>query len=63
MTDFKKKTKEELTKAFNEKKEELRAFRFDVAGSAKKNVKAPRLARRDVARILTEINASKRQAV
>ncbi|MDD5152615.1 MAG: 50S ribosomal protein L29 [Candidatus Pacebacteria bacterium] len=63
MTDFKKKSKEELMKAFDEKKEELRAFRFDLAGSAKKNVKAPRLARRDVARIMTELNANKSKTV
>lgn len=54
MKEIKKKSATDLVKLLNEKREELRAFRFDIAGSAKKNVKAPLLARREIARILTE---------
>ncbi len=61
MTDIKKKSVEDLAKLLIEKKEEVRAFRFDVAGSAKKNVKSAMIAKKDIARILTEINARKAQ--
>ena len=59
MTDFNKKSAEDLTKLVSEKKEELRALRFDRAGAAKKNVKASLLARKEVARALTALNARK----
>ncbi|HBH71531.1 MAG: hypothetical protein UU88_C0015G0012 [Parcubacteria group bacterium GW2011_GWC1_42_11] len=54
MKEIKKKSATDLVKLLNEKREALRAFRFDIAGSARKNVKAPLLARREIARILTE---------
>ena len=57
MTDIKKKTAEDLKKLLIEKREEVRAFRFEVAGSAKKNVKGALIARKEIARILTEQNA------
>jgi len=56
MKEIKKKSATDLVKLLNERREELRAFRFDIAGSAKKNVKAPLLARKEIARILTEQN-------
>ncbi|MBI5400582.1 MAG: 50S ribosomal protein L29 [Candidatus Yonathbacteria bacterium] len=56
MKEIKKKSAEELMKLLAEKREELRAFRFDIAGFAKKNVKAPKIARKEIARILTEEN-------
>ncbi len=59
MTEIKKKSAEDLMKALDEKREEIRAFRFDLAGSAKKNVKVSLLARKEIARILTELNARK----
>lgn len=46
-------------KLLSEKREAVRAFRFDVSGSAKKNVKVPGAARKEVARILTEISLRK----
>lgn len=57
MTELKKKSVEDLTKALVEKREELRSFRFDLAGSAKKNVKAAANTRKEVARMLTELKA------
>ena len=62
MTEIKKKSSEELAKLLDEKREEVRAFRFGVAGGAKKNVKAPLLARKEIARILTEQNSRKASA-
>lgn len=59
MKEIKKKSATDLVKLLNERREELRAFRFDIAGSAKKNVKAPLLARKEIARILTEQNIRK----
>ena len=50
----KKTTTEDLAKLLNEKREAVRASRFDLAGSAKKNVKSVGLVRKDIARILTE---------
>lgn len=56
MTEIKKKSTEDLNKLLNEKREAMRAFRFDVSGSTKKNVKVSGTARKEVARILTELN-------
>lgn len=59
MSEIKKKSIEDLKKALNEKREEIRSIRFDLAGTMKKNTKATLNARREVARISTEINARK----
>lgn len=48
---------EELTRMLAEKREALRTFRFNSAGSALRDVRAYRTDRKDVARILTELNA------
>ena len=40
-----------------EKREALRVFRFEGAGSRTRNVREGRELRRDIARILTEIRA------
>ncbi len=63
MTEIKKKSAEDLVKLLDEKREEVRAFRFGVAGAAAKNVKAPMLARKEIARILTEQNSRKAKEV
>lgn len=55
--DYKDRSKEELTKIANDKREELRALRFGAAGSKNKNVKAARVMRKEVARALTALNA------
>lgn len=62
MKEIKKKSAEDLIKFLSEKREEVRAFRFDIAGSAKKNVKAHMTARKEIARALTEQNSRNREA-
>jgi len=56
MVDYSKKTDTELLKELNEKREALRKFRFSMSGAKIKNVKEGRDIRKDVARVLTEIN-------
>lgn len=55
-TTYTGKKKEELVKALYEKREALRTFRFGEAGSKTRNVKEGSLIRRDIARIMTELN-------
>ncbi|MEO8637546.1 MAG: 50S ribosomal protein L29 [Candidatus Taylorbacteria bacterium] len=57
MKDIKDKKEEELVKLLDEKREALRNFRFAMAGSKQKNVKEGKGLRKDIARILTEVNA------
>lgn len=52
--EIKEKNDTDLTTMLAEKREELRLFRFGTAGSATRDVRAVRKARRTVARILTE---------
>lgn len=49
----------DLQKALAEKRIVLRDFRFGVAGSRTKNVKEGRAAKKDIARIMTELNRNK----
>ena len=58
MKDIANKTSAELSKLSAEKREALRAFRFGAAGAKSKNVKEGRTLRKDIARILTAINAN-----
>jgi len=60
MKEIKKKSVDDLVKLLSEKREAVRAFRFDIAGSAKKNVKASMLARKE---ILTEQNMRNRNVI
>lgn len=53
--EFAKKSDQDLRKMIDEKREELRGFRFGEAGSRTRNVRAGRTLRREVARILTEL--------
>lgn len=55
MSDFAKKTKEELEKDLVQMRESLRKFRFGVAGSSSRNVREGRGLRKDIARILTSL--------
>ncbi len=55
-------SKEELTKIANDKREELRALRFNASGSKTRNVKTTRVLRKEVARALTALNLPDRQA-
>lgn len=60
-TDYKTNTPEELTKIATEKREELRALRFNVAGSKNRDVKQASKLRKDIARALTALTAAKKQ--
>lgn len=55
--DFKTKTTEELHRLVSENRQKLQAFRFSMAGSKTKNVKAGRNLRREIAKALTEARA------
>ena len=59
MSDFKKYTVEDLHKEIADKREAHRAFRFGSAGSRTRNVREGRNLRKDIARMLTEINERK----
>jgi ribosomal protein L29 len=53
--DLKNKTEKELQKALNEAREDIRKFRFNVAGSGKMSLKEVRAKKSEVAQILTEL--------
>lgn len=55
-TSYKGKSVKDLTKALYEKRETLRNFRFGSAGSKSRNTKEGKNARKDIARIMTELN-------
>ncbi len=57
--DFKKKTDEDLNKTLSEKRSDLKDFRFGLSGSKTKNVKKGKEIKRDIARVLTEMNSRK----
>lgn len=59
--ELREKTDKELAEMLLEKREALRVFRFDTAGSKTRDVREQRKTRRDVARILT-IQREKRSA-
>ena len=54
--DYKKKTNQDLNKELAEKRAVLREFRFGLAGSRTKNIKKGKEIKKDIARILTELN-------
>lgn len=55
-TTYTGKGKPDLVKALYEKREALRAFRFGEAGSKTRNVKEGMHLRKEIARIMTELN-------
>jgi ribosomal protein L29 len=57
MSEISSRTAESLQQELTEKREALRVFRFGGAGSRSRNVRGGRELRKDIARILTEINA------
>lgn len=59
MSDLKTKGDKDLAKDLSDKRNALRRFRFGAAGSKTRNVKEGRDLRKDIARILTEINRRK----
>jgi ribosomal protein L29 len=54
--DIKNKDKKTLKEMLVEKREALRLFRFGTAGSKTRNVKEGKNLKKDIARILTEMN-------
>lgn len=54
--DLQNKEEKDLMKLLGEKREALRAFRFGIAGSKTRNTKEGRALRKEIARILTELN-------
>lgn len=54
--DYKGKTKAELERLVADNREKLRAFRFAMTGSKAKNVKEGKTLRKEIARMLTELN-------
>lgn len=56
MADLKKYSVQDLQKEIAEKRESLRTFRFGEAGSRHRNVREGRNLRKDIARLLTEMN-------
>ena len=55
MADFSKQDVPELQKLVADKREALRVFRFEGAGSRARNVREGRNLRREIAQILTEL--------
>ncbi|HEY4508868.1 MAG TPA: 50S ribosomal protein L29 [Candidatus Paceibacterota bacterium] len=55
--EFTKKSTKELQTLLSEKRLALRTFRFSVAGSNTRNVKEGNALKKDIARILTLLNA------
>lgn len=60
MKEFKNKTENELKGILNEKRVALRNFRFGIAGSKVRNVKEGKGIKKDIARILTELQSIKK---
>jgi ribosomal protein L29 len=56
MTEFKGKTEKDLKKLLADKRKALQTFRFNISGSKTRNVKEGRGLRKDIARIMTELN-------
>lgn len=63
MADLKKYSVQDLQKEIAEKREALRLFRFGEAGSRSRNVREGRTLRKDIARLLTELNSRNEKKV
>ena len=55
-TNYKDKSKQDLIKALMERREAFRKLRFGTAGSKNRNVKEGVGLRKEIARIMTELN-------
>ena len=62
MNEFNSKNKDELKKLLVEKRKAIHDFRFAFAGGKVKNVKEGKVARKDIARILTAISLQDKAA-
>lgn len=58
--EIQKKSDKDIVAHVNEKRQELRKFRFGTAGAGTRDVRAIRSAKKEVARSLTELNVRKR---
>ena len=56
MATYSGKSKQDLLKTLGERRETLRKLRFGTTGSKTRNVKEGASIRKDVARIMTELN-------
>lgn len=63
MTEFKGKTEKDLKKVLFEKRDALRGFKFSTSGAKAKNVKEGKNLKKDIARILTELNSAKKAEI
>lgn len=59
MAERSTKSEKDLAKELTEKREALRVIRFGIAGSKNRNVKETKGLKKEVARILTELNSRK----
>jgi len=59
MAELEKKSEKDLIREIEEKRGELRDFRFSVAGSKTRNTHEGRHARKEIARRMTELNKRK----
>lgn len=57
MKDLNTKSKKDLIKMLNDKRDSLQSFRFGGAGSKVKNVKEGKTIRKDIARIMTALQS------
>ncbi len=57
MATYKEKSNKDLIKTLNEKREDLRKFRFGISGSKTRNVKEGKNTRKEIARALSELNS------
>lgn len=62
MQDVRKKSAADLKKMIKEAQNELREFRFAMAGAGKKNVRQARQLRKDIAQAKTVLNEGKNDA-
>ena len=62
MKEISNKTAADLVKMLADKREALRVSRFGSAGAKSKNVKEVMLIRKDIARIMTALNAQKAES-
>jgi ribosomal protein L29 len=63
MSDFKEWSTEDLSKEVADKREALRSFRFGESGGRTRNVREGRNLRREIARMMTELNSRRTQKV
>jgi len=59
MDEIRKKSDSDLRKSLEEKRNALRNVRFGLSGSKTRNVKEGMNLKKEIARILTEVNARK----